>query len=330
MAADSTPALSPPRAPLVSGGRIAAIIPHDIESVHRLATVVVKSGMAPKSLQTVEQVTVAIMHGMEVGFTPMAALQSIAVVNGMPTIYGDGALALVRGSGLLEDFIEEIEQDEKGPTVATCRAKRVGQATWAQQVFTRAEAQRAGLWGKTGPWTQYPQRMMQMRARSWVLRDAFADVLRGLRFHEEVQDMVDVTAQGSVSTAPPEPRRSDYISDRSSPAQHTPAGGEAGKATGDTSPLSTVVIADSDSQSEAVGGQPALKSWHVKVAEPGQEPKRRAILDLLTLAERWQEVDDIAKEHEEFLGKLGGKTGPDTRMAFWNRKIALGWIPPVS
>ena len=42
------------------------------------------------------------------GFTPMAALQSIAVVNGMPTIYGDGMLALVRASGLLEDIIETI------------------------------------------------------------------------------------------------------------------------------------------------------------------------------------------------------------------------------
>ena len=45
---------------------------------------------------------IAIMHGLEVGLSPLSALQRIAVINGRPTIWGDGALALVKASGLCE------------------------------------------------------------------------------------------------------------------------------------------------------------------------------------------------------------------------------------
>jgi len=204
--ADVTP-LPVPKPPLVAGNSVLAIVPKDFESAYRLANVVFTAGMAPKSLDSVEKCTVAIMHGLELGLTPMAALQSIAIINGQPALFGDGLMALVRGSGLLEDMTETCEHDKDGPTIAVCQVKRRDQPTWIGHSFTRPEAQRAGLWKKQGPWTQYPQRMMQMRARSWALRDAFADVLRGIRSAEE---MLDVTAAGSSSTAPPEPRRVDF------------------------------------------------------------------------------------------------------------------------
>jgi hypothetical protein len=54
--------------------------------------------------------------------------------------------------------------------------------------FSVADAKRAGLWGKSGPWTQYPRRMLQLRARGFALRDAFPDVLKGLVTAEEAQD----------------------------------------------------------------------------------------------------------------------------------------------
>jgi len=215
------PAPAAPKPPLVAGNDVRAIIPTDFESAYRLANVVFTAGMAPTSLNSVEKCTVAILHGLELGLRPMAALQSIAIVNGMPALYGDGLVALVRGSGLLEDMIETCEHDKDGPTIAVCQVKRRDQATWIGHSFTRPEAQRAGLWKKQGPWTQYPQRMMQMRARSWALRDAFADVLRGIRSAEE---LLDVTAAGSVTTEPPpEPRRGDFTDE---PTAREPAEAE--------------------------------------------------------------------------------------------------------
>ena len=199
-----------PRLPtLQSGGSVKAIVPQDFDGAWRIATAVVKAGMAPKGLDTAEKAMVAIMHGMEVGLTPMAALQSIAVVNGRPTIWGDGALGLVQGSGLMESHKEWFEGN--GDTrKAFCTVKRKGDPEVKSGEFSVADAKKAGLWGITGPWTQYSDRMLKMRARGFALRDGFSDVLRGLGIAEEVQDyqaIKDVTPPKPPT--PPEPPADD-------------------------------------------------------------------------------------------------------------------------
>ena len=75
---------------------------------------------------------------------------------------------------------------------AVCRVKRRGLEA-AETAFSMADARRAGLLDKAGPWKQYPARMMRFRARSFALRDQFGDALRGLLSTEEAQDVVTVT-----------------------------------------------------------------------------------------------------------------------------------------
>lgn len=192
-----------PRLPsLQSGGAVRAIVPQDFDGAWRIATAVCKAGMAPKGLDTPEKAMVAIMHGMEVGMTPMAALQSIAVVNGRPTIWGDGAIGLVRGSGKCEWIKERIDGDGDN-MVAVCEVKRKGEADPIKGGFSVADAKKAGLWGKAGPWQQYPKRMLAMRARAFALRDGFADILRGLGIAEEVQDHQPI--RDVTPPAPPKP-----------------------------------------------------------------------------------------------------------------------------
>lgn len=55
--------------------------------------------------------------------------------------------------------------------------------------FTMLDARKAKLIGKAGPWTDYPERMLMWRARSWACRDEFGDVLCGLGFFEEASDV---------------------------------------------------------------------------------------------------------------------------------------------
>jgi len=156
---------------------------------------VVASGLAPKGLENPEAVAVAITMGLEVGLSPMAAVQNIAVINGRPAVWGDAALGLVLASGLLAEFAETPIEDGQGHVVGyQCRATRKGNPEPIVRRFTRDHAKLAGLSGKSGPWSQYPERMMQMRARSWCLRDGFADVLRGLSIREEVQDIIETPA----------------------------------------------------------------------------------------------------------------------------------------
>lgn len=181
----------PAKTELKAGGAVAAFVPQNFEEAWRIANTVVKAGMAPKELQTPERVMVAIMHGQEVGFTPMASLQSIAVINGRPTIWGDGALGLVQGSGKME-WIKETVEGEGDARVAVCQVKRRGDAEVKTGRFSVADAKKANLWGKGGPWSSYPDRMLKMRARSWALRDGFSDVLKGLGVAEEVRDYEEV------------------------------------------------------------------------------------------------------------------------------------------
>jgi len=77
-----------------------------LEDAYRFANAIVASGFAPRGMEKPEAVLVAIQLGAEIGLSPMAALQNTAVINGRPAIYGDAALALVRGSGLLVSYKE--------------------------------------------------------------------------------------------------------------------------------------------------------------------------------------------------------------------------------
>jgi len=158
------------------------------DDAYRFATMVAKSDFAPKDFKgKAESCLLAIQHGSEVGLSPMQSLQSIAVINGRPTIWGDAAMALVQSSPACEYVREYIEGDGDNLT-AVCEAKRRGYPAPTTVRFSVADAKKAGLWGKSGPWSQYPNRMLQLRARGFALRNAFADALRGLVTAEEAQD----------------------------------------------------------------------------------------------------------------------------------------------
>ena len=149
---------------------------------------VANSEFAPKDFRgKPASCMLAIQAGAEIGLAPLQALQSIAVVNGRPAVFGDAALAVVKASPVCEYVIEQVEGDGE-QMVATCTAQRRGYPQPTVVKFTVADAKKAGLWGKSGPWTQYPKRMLQMRARGFALRDAFPDVLKGLVTAEEAAD----------------------------------------------------------------------------------------------------------------------------------------------
>jgi hypothetical protein len=96
-------------------------------------------------------------------------------------------MALVRASGLAASIEERIEGTGPSDWVAICTVRRRGDVHPVERRFSAEDARRARLWGKAGPWSDYPQRMLQMRARAFALRDVFADVLGGLYLREEIE-----------------------------------------------------------------------------------------------------------------------------------------------
>lgn len=208
--------------------KIAPFIPDGFASVYKFSQLIAASGMAPKDMKSPDQVAVAIFHGLEIGLTPMAALQSIAVINGRPSIWGDGALAIVRASGEVEEFeelyeggelyLKQPEFNELGVLVkagtpnpaykAVCRLKRKGRPAKDYE-FSVLDAIEAGLYNKEGPWRQYRKRMLKMRARSFALRDEFTDIMRGMVLAEEAQDYDILPGEGGGSTREEPPAASE-------------------------------------------------------------------------------------------------------------------------
>ncbi len=142
---------------------------------------------------------IAMQWGAEVGLKPLQALQNLAVINGRPALWGDSVIAIVRASPLCEYVIET----DDGHT-ATCKVKRRGEHEQIR-TFSVDDARAAGLAGKQGPWTQFPKRMRQMRARAFALRDVFPDVLRGLPVAEEIMDTPTERHMGHVELVQPDP-----------------------------------------------------------------------------------------------------------------------------
>ena len=213
---------APQKVPVTIG-----VAPKTIEEAWRLAVMISKSDeMIPKPYRDQpEKILVAIQMGIEIGFAPMQALQSIAVIGGRPGVWGDGLLALVISAPVYQDHdewyeVEVTRQVQVGDKVITEKAmeRRDGltgpdldldtsaavstfvrrhKATPVTRRFTVGQARKAGYLGpkgvkgggKEGPWQTHPDRMLQMRARSFAARDAFPDVLRGIRTAEELRDL---------------------------------------------------------------------------------------------------------------------------------------------
>jgi hypothetical protein len=191
---------------LAKRGDVAAIqtfTPQNLSEAMTFAKLLAESDLVPKDYKGKPgNCLVAMQMGAELGVAPMQAIQNIAVVNGRPAVYGDLLLALVQRSPSYESHQELF--DEKTMT-ATCVMKRKGDPEPHLSSFSKADAEKAKLWGKEGPWTNYPKRMLQLRARSFCARDTFADALRGIAMAEEVADYAEFNATAE-RVAPAMPR----------------------------------------------------------------------------------------------------------------------------
>lgn len=189
------------RPALVAGARVQAIIPTTIDETWRVARAFLRAGTVPDAYkknandeQVVSRVITGIMAGAEVGLPPMMSLKNITIINGMPAIWGDAAIGLVQASNLLRNTVTNWTGEElKDDWTCTVKMWREGQDEPYIGEFSVGDAKRAKLWGKGGPWSSYPARMLFNRARAFCIRNGFADCLVGLQIAEEARDMPERT-----------------------------------------------------------------------------------------------------------------------------------------
>lgn len=173
-----------------------SLSPRNYQEALQYSEILSKSDLVPKDYRGKPgNCLIAVQMGIELGLQPMAAIQNIAVINGRPSLWGDAMLAVCR------PHIDIKETFNKDSMTAICQIKRRGDTEWHQVNFSKEDAELANLWGKAGPWKQYPKRMLQLRARGFALRDSCPDLLRGISSAEEQEDIIRVTGD-----SPPPPK----------------------------------------------------------------------------------------------------------------------------
>jgi hypothetical protein len=204
------------REPIAVGERGVKLTSFD--DIYRFARVVVASKFCPPNFNDAD-CFICISRGLEIGMSPMMSLEAIYIVNNRATLFGDAPKAICEASGLLEDYEQSYEGTEGTDDFrAVVTSKRRGRKPQTE-TFSVRDAKTAELWGKKGPWTNYPKRMLMFRARGYNLRDNFGDVLKGFQIGELVDDFDNAKqASGRVvepnfpnGTPPPQPSAENQL-----------------------------------------------------------------------------------------------------------------------
>ena len=136
---------------------------------------------------TAPQALMVSMRGRDLGFSYTQALSAFHIIEGKPTLTADGMVAACLRSGKCE-FFRVVESTE---TKATWETKRHGDDV-KRYSFTIEDAKAAGLMeSKSRMYQKYPKRMLSARAKAYLARDTFADVLLGLITDDEAHERAD-------------------------------------------------------------------------------------------------------------------------------------------
>lgn len=147
----------------------------------------------------VPAIIMTIQHGLEVGMSISQALQQVVPINGITSIKGDGAMALIQNSGLCVFWKEEVSGSiEKEDYMVKLHAKHKNGREKIVE-FSVYDAKRLGLWVtqamvdknenlKHGGWWKTPKRMVSYRALGYMARDLFPEVMQGMYTEEEARD----------------------------------------------------------------------------------------------------------------------------------------------
>ena len=162
-----------------------ALVPRSVGDAMSMSQHLAKSKLVPDHFRNKpEDVFLAINYGLEIGLGPAASLRAISVIKGTPSLRADAMVGLALSSGHAEYF-RCVESDGQKATYET---KRKGSPQAERKTFTIEDAKTAGLAG-SNTYKSYPKHMLEARAKSWLARDVYPDLLHGIYSTEEVSEL---------------------------------------------------------------------------------------------------------------------------------------------
>ena len=169
------------------------------------------------------ELTAAILSGLEVGLSPMAAMRSFDIIQGQAAPRAITLRAVVQSHG------HEMVLVESTATRCRMKGRRRGSEDWQGVTWTIERAQQLGLTGKDN-WKKQPGAMLLARATSELARLIASDAILGIGYSsEEVADGGtyddQVTAETTTLATPSgtrkmsRPRRPKPANEDGSPAR---------------------------------------------------------------------------------------------------------------
>ena len=147
--------------------------------------------------QAVAAGTGAILHGTELGLSPMAALNNVFIIHGRPSVYAETMVALVQAAG------HEIWTVSESDAKVVVHGRRAGSDKVEVGEFTIERAKKAGYVAKNAKYVSDPRSMLYARAAAIACKRTAPEVLKGIPVFEEVMDLDPPRPQAPPVAGPP-------------------------------------------------------------------------------------------------------------------------------
>ena len=162
------------------------------------AEVILKSGLLPPQINTIEKVATIMIKAKELQVPVMEALSNFYITEDKITTTAQQMLAMIFRSGLLKAISYEGDT-----TKASCKMSRKDTDAEYTHTFTIENGQRASLLEKE-IWKKYPREMLLSRAISGCARKVFPDVIGGIYTAEELEGIKKFSIEKQESLIPEE------------------------------------------------------------------------------------------------------------------------------
>jgi len=156
-----------------------------IEMLSGLAERLHKAGVFGQEVTSADKAFAVLLKGHELGFTPMAAAGSIAIIKGKVSLSADATIALCKRSPACL-YLRLVESSEE---IATYETQRHGDPAPTALSYTIAQAKTAGLTGSQ-TWRAHAPAMLRARCGAAIARAVYPDLVAGIYDPDEVAEIV--------------------------------------------------------------------------------------------------------------------------------------------